>query len=217
LHSFGRRCEADSCAGRARGPPTLGVPAAPGLIGGCGRRYGGRERPGPEGAVAIGVAPVHHRGREARAGTAAPRQASVLVFALTRPRGGPEESVPWIARPDVRVVGRRIQTCARRSDDTDALSSVVQRDTTIHPSTATKEATGFELGTLPNRRTSCSLNCEELPAPCTQLRRDWSLLDLVQAAYDLAGIVAISACSGRSHPCAGETGPGQIDRKEHDS
>ena len=35
---------------------------------------------------------------------------------------------------------------ARRSDNTDAVSGVVQRDATIHQSIAAKVASGFELG-----------------------------------------------------------------------
>ena len=74
-------------------------------------------------------------------------------------------------RPGMRALLRS------RSDDTDALSSVVQRDTAIHPSIATKVASRFEFRTLLNQRTSCSHNRAGLPAQRTQLRMDWSLLD----------------------------------------
>src|SRR3954468_19274789 len=64
-----------------------------------------------------------------------------------------------------------------RSDNTDALSSVVQRDTAIHPSIATKMAPRFEFRTLLNQRMSCSHKRAGLPAQRTQLRMDWFLLD----------------------------------------
>src|SRR5208282_727503 len=67
--------------------------------------------------------------------------------------------------------------CETRVRRTDALSSVVQRDTTIHLSIGAKVVTGFELGTSSNARTSCIYNRAGLPAQRTQLRRDWSLLD----------------------------------------
>ena len=40
----------------------------------------------------------------------------------------------------------------------------------------------------------------------TQFRRDWSLLDLGQAAYDPARRVDSIATSERPNPCAGKTG-----------
>jgi len=43
-----------------------------------------------------------------------------------------------------------------------------------------------------------------------QLRRDWSLPDLSQAAYEPARRVDSRVISELSHPCAEETGPGQI-------
>src|SRR6516225_9135775 len=80
---------------------------------------------GPGGPLRSAGRRVHHGGREAQAGTAAPRRATVLVFALTRPRRDPGESVPWIARPDVRVVGDGIQAGALRSDDTEARNDIL--------------------------------------------------------------------------------------------
>jgi len=38
----------------------------------------------------------------------------------------------------------------------------------------------------------------------TQLRRDWSALDLTLAVYDLASIDATGACNDRPHPCTGK-------------
>ena len=94
--------------------------------------------------------------------------------------------------------------------DTEAFSSVVHRDMTIHLSIVAKVATGLELDNLLDQKTSCRHNREQLQAPRTQLRRDWSLLDQGQTAYDLARRVGSEACSERSHLCAGRSAPATL-------